>query len=129
MLTEQVCSHRGIVLEPLTLIVEFCARGSLADVLHLARGNPKLGQQLNWNRLLGIAMDAAKVRASRPLCASLCDALILPARRQLLLPLAELESTAGHFYDAAKRERYGAVAPARLLCSRLWCPVYVCQRA
>ena len=78
MLTERVCCCRGIVLEPLTLIVEFCARGSLADVLHLARGNPRLGLQLNWNRLLGIAMDAAKACPGRRLHASCGEAFVMP---------------------------------------------------
>ena len=53
----------GLVLEPLTMVVEFCARGSLADVLRKAKGNPSLGVHLTWTRLLSIAMDAAKVCA------------------------------------------------------------------
>ena len=53
----------GLVLEPLTMVVEFCARGSLADVLRKAKANPSLGVHLTWNRLLSIAMDAAKVCA------------------------------------------------------------------
>ena len=52
----------GLVLEPLTMVVEFCARGSLADVLRKAKSNPGLAMHMNWTRLLGIAMDAAKVR-------------------------------------------------------------------
>ena len=47
--------------QPLILVLEYCARGSLADVLAKARANPALCRHLPWPRLINIALDAAKV--------------------------------------------------------------------
>lgn len=39
---------------------EYCARGSLYDVLKAAPGNPALSKALDWGRRLQMALDAAK---------------------------------------------------------------------
>lgn len=43
------------------LFVQFCARGSMFDVLAKARSSPLLAQQLTWPRRVSMALDAAKV--------------------------------------------------------------------
>lgn len=53
----------GLCLDPPCMVTEFCARGSLYDVLNKARAVPQLGAQLDWTRRLNIALDAAKVCA------------------------------------------------------------------
>ena len=54
----------GLCLDPPCMVTEFCARGSLYDVLNKARAVPQLGAQLDWTRRLNIALDAAKVSRS-----------------------------------------------------------------
>ena len=50
------------------MVTEFCARGSLYDVLQKAAGSPTvLAPQLDWGRRLAMALDAAKVRCCSPL--------------------------------------------------------------
>ena len=51
----------GLCLEPPCMVSEFCARGSLYDVLKRARAKPALGQQLDWPKRLNMLLDAAKV--------------------------------------------------------------------
>ena len=51
----------GLCFEPPCMVSEFCARGSLYDVLKRARAKPALGQQLDWPKRLNMALDAAKV--------------------------------------------------------------------
>ena len=51
----------GLCLEPPCIVTEFCARGSLYDVLKKARSTPAFAQQLDWSRRLSMALDAAKV--------------------------------------------------------------------
>ena len=51
----------GLCLNPVCIVTEFCARGSLADVLRKALDNPAFQQQLDWSKRLAMAMDAAKV--------------------------------------------------------------------
>ena len=41
--------------------VQFCARGSMFDVLAKARSSPLLAQQLDWPKRVSMALDAAKV--------------------------------------------------------------------
>lgn len=49
----------GICTMPACIITEFCARGSLYDVLRAAAQDPELAAQLTWDRRLGMAIDAA----------------------------------------------------------------------
>lgn len=51
----------GLCLDPPCIVTEFCARGSLYDVLKKARSTPAFAQQLDWSRRLSMALDAAKV--------------------------------------------------------------------
>ncbi len=51
----------GLCFEPPCMVSEFCARGSLYDVLKRARAKPALGQQLDWPKRLNMLLDAAKV--------------------------------------------------------------------
>ncbi|KAK9845513.1 hypothetical protein WJX81_008391 [Elliptochloris bilobata] len=50
----------GVCLDPPCMVTEWCARGSLFDVLQKASKNPSLAPQLDWPRRLNIALDAAK---------------------------------------------------------------------
>ena len=43
------------------VVVQFCARGSMFDVLAKARSSPLLAQQLDWPKRVSMALDAAKV--------------------------------------------------------------------
>lgn len=70
----------GLCLEPPCIVTEFCARGSLYDVLKKARSTPAFAQQLDWSRRLSMALDAAKV-----VC---LPCLALLARPGLLCPRA-----------------------------------------
>lgn len=54
----------GVCLDPPCVVSEWCARGSLFDVLQKARKNSALAPQLDWTRRLNMALDAAKVGAS-----------------------------------------------------------------
>ena len=58
-----VVMFMGMCLEPPCIVTEFCARGSLFDVLRKARTSPAFAQQLDWSRRLSMALDAAKVQA------------------------------------------------------------------
>ncbi|DBA83679.1 TPA: hypothetical protein ACH3X1_006228 [Trebouxia sp. C0004] len=55
-----VVMFMGMCVEPPCIITEFCARGSLFDVLRKARTSPAFAQQLDWSRRLTMALDAAK---------------------------------------------------------------------
>eukprot|EP00884_Botryococcus_braunii_P006706 jgi/Botrbrau1/16036/Bobra.7_2s0010.1 len=50
----------GICLDPPCLLMEWCARGTLSDLLRKARTHPPLQAQLSWRRRIGFALDAAK---------------------------------------------------------------------
>ena len=54
----------GVCLDPPCVVSEWCARGSLFDVLTKARKNPALAPQLDWTRRLNMALDAAKVASA-----------------------------------------------------------------
>ena len=56
-----VVMFMGLCLEPPCIVTEFCARGSLFDVLRKARSSPPFAQQLDWPKRLGMALDASKV--------------------------------------------------------------------
>lgn len=40
---------------------EYCSRGSLYEILKAAKASPDLGRELDWERRLGMALDAAQV--------------------------------------------------------------------
>lgn len=46
--------------DPPAVVTEYCARGSLNDVLKRARASTSLAAQLDWPRRLNMALDAAK---------------------------------------------------------------------
>lgn len=48
--THTPCTH---------LLAEFCAKGSLYNVLQRGRQSPEAAAQLGWQRRLGMALDAA----------------------------------------------------------------------
>ena len=56
-----VALFMGVCIEPPCLVSEWCARGSLCDVLTKARSSPALAPTLDWTRRLNMALDAAKV--------------------------------------------------------------------
>ena len=56
-----VALFMGVCIEPPCLVSEWCARGSLYDVLTKARSTPALAPMLDWTRRLNMALDAAKV--------------------------------------------------------------------
>ncbi|KAI7842069.1 hypothetical protein COHA_004266 [Chlorella ohadii] len=50
----------GVVLEPAAVVTEYCARGSLYDLLKAARQNAGLAKALDWPKRISMALDAAK---------------------------------------------------------------------
>ena len=44
----------AVCADPPALVSEYCARGSLADVLHAAAESPQAAAQLGWPRRLGM---------------------------------------------------------------------------
>ena len=50
----------GISYEPPAIISEYCARGSLFDVLRAAGSSEATAASLTWPRRLCMALDAAK---------------------------------------------------------------------
>jgi serine/threonine protein kinase len=55
-----IVMYLGVCLDPPAVVTEYCARGSLNDVLKRARSSPLLAAQLDWARRLNMALDAAK---------------------------------------------------------------------
>ena len=55
-----VVMYLGVCLQPPAVVTEYCARGSLNDVLKKCLAKPELTVQLDWVRRLGMALDAAK---------------------------------------------------------------------
>lgn len=52
----------GLCLSPICVVTEFCARGSLTDVLRKAASDTVFAQQLVWRKRITMALDAAKVK-------------------------------------------------------------------
>jgi serine/threonine protein kinase len=52
--------YLGCCLDPPALVMEYCSRRSVDQILQEARDDPKSAKQLDWFRLLSIATDAAK---------------------------------------------------------------------
>ena len=52
----------GLCLSPICIVTEFCARGSLTDVLRKAASDTVFAQQLDWRKRIMMALDAAKVK-------------------------------------------------------------------
>lgn len=52
----------GLCLSPICVVTEFCARGSLTDVLRKAASDTVFAQQLDWRKRITMALDAAKVK-------------------------------------------------------------------
>lgn len=55
-----VVMYLGVCMHPPAVVTEYCARGSLNDVLKKCLTKPELAGQLDWSRRLGMALDAAK---------------------------------------------------------------------
>ena len=55
-----IVMYLGVCLDPPCVVTEFCARGSLSDVLKRANTSAALAQTLDWARRLNMALDAAK---------------------------------------------------------------------
>lgn len=71
--------------------VQFCARGSMFDVLAKARSSPLLAQQLDWPKRISMALDAAKVCTlcvyfNVSLCSLATPVHVLLSRCLFLLP-------------------------------------------
>lgn len=49
----------GVCRDPLAMVTEYCARGSVFDVLMQARVSPSTAACLTWQRRLRMALDAA----------------------------------------------------------------------
>ena len=49
-----ICQFLGVCPVPPCLVTEYCARGSLADLLRAARASPARAAQLKWPRRLGM---------------------------------------------------------------------------
>lgn len=52
-------SSQGVCISPPCIVSEYCARGSLTDVLRQARAAPDPAAALSWARRLSIAAEAA----------------------------------------------------------------------
>ena len=55
-----VVGFLGVCLEPPCIVTEYCARGSLTDVLRGAKTSPQKASMLDWSKRLNMALDAAK---------------------------------------------------------------------
>lgn len=55
-----VVGFLGICLSPPCMVTEFCARGSMTDVLRGGKSSPAKAAMLDWARRLNMALDAAK---------------------------------------------------------------------
>ena len=56
-----VVMFMGLCLNPVCVVTEFCARGSLSDVIRKAATSEIFAQLLHWPKRLSMALDAAKV--------------------------------------------------------------------
>ena len=57
--TNRQVNFLGICHDPPCILTEFCARGSLAEVLAAGRTDPAAAAQLTWARRLAMAANAA----------------------------------------------------------------------
>ena len=55
-----VVMYLGVCLDPPLVLTEYCARGSLNDVLKRGLHSPAFAAQLDWPKRLNMALDAAK---------------------------------------------------------------------
>jgi len=55
-----VVMYLGVCVDPPLVVTEYCARGSLTDVLKRGAATPAGAASLDWPRRLGMALDAAK---------------------------------------------------------------------
>ncbi|KAA6419315.1 MAG: PAS domain-containing tyrosine kinase [Trebouxia sp. A1-2] len=55
-----VVMFMGLCLNPVCVVTEFCARGSLSDVIRKAASSAIFAQLLDWPKRLSMALDAAK---------------------------------------------------------------------
>ena len=55
-----VVGFLGVCLDPPCIVTEYCARGSLTDVLRGAKASPQKAATLDWSKRLNMALDAAK---------------------------------------------------------------------
>ncbi|KAL0037083.1 hypothetical protein WJX77_012077 [Trebouxia sp. C0004] len=55
-----VVMFMGLCLNPVCVVTEFCARGSLSDVIRKAATSASFAQLLDWPKRLSMALDAAK---------------------------------------------------------------------
>ena len=62
-----VVMFMGICLSPVCIVTEFCARGSLSDVIKKAASSAVFAQQLDWPKRITMALDAAKVSTASTL--------------------------------------------------------------
>lgn len=56
-----VVMFMGLCLNPVCVVTEFCARGSLSDVIRKAATSAIFAQLLDWPKRLSMALGAAKV--------------------------------------------------------------------
>jgi hypothetical protein len=54
-----ICRYLGACLEPPLMVLEYCANKSLDALLADGLVNPETRKELTWERLLGMALDAA----------------------------------------------------------------------
>ena len=57
---QKIVMFLGVCLDPPCIVTEYCARGSLFDVLSRAKERPEIGKRLTWKRRINMALDAAK---------------------------------------------------------------------
>lgn len=50
----------GMTTDPAALVTEYCARGSLNQVLQIGNSSPEKAAELTWARRIGIAADATR---------------------------------------------------------------------
>lgn len=57
-----MCQYLGACRDPPCLIMEYCSKKSLDQLLSAGLANPKgpIAKQLTWGRQLSMALDAAK---------------------------------------------------------------------
>lgn len=55
-----VVGFLGVCMNPPCIVTEYCARGSMTDVLRGAKSSPAKAVLLDWPRRLNMALDAAK---------------------------------------------------------------------